>query len=69
MIPHRKIAFAALGALCLALGLVGGLPAPAGALAGQDTPKKRVLTAEVQNPDCIWMAKAGGSRKPSEDEL
>ena len=49
MIPHRKIAFAALGALCLALGLVGGLPAPAGALAGQDTPKKRVLTAELQD--------------------
>jgi len=45
----RKITIAALGAFCLALGLPAGGSAQAGAGAGQEAPKKRVLTAEVQD--------------------
>lgn len=41
-----KIAFAALGAFCLALIVAGNSAAPS---AGQDGPKKRILTAEVQD--------------------
>ncbi len=49
MSPARIIAFAALGVFCLALGLLRGGSAQAGAAEVQDASRKHGLTAEVQD--------------------